>query len=102
MKEKFVVFLGLLIGILFFVVVCMFYQNKALKAEKNGLKKEIQNLTVEVKKRENAIKEMEKQNEILLEAKKENEEFKKELLDDSSDNLDVVPSAYILNKLHKD
>ena len=95
MKDKITVFLAFLTAILFFVVVCMFYQNKTLKAEKNVL------YTDNLKYKQSLI-EMEKQNEVLLEAKKGNEQFKQDLSDDVSDNLNVVPSAYILNRMHKD
>lgn len=95
MKDKITVFLAFLMVVLFFVLVCMFYQNKALKAEKNVLY--MDNL-----KYKKSLMEMEKQNEVLLEAKKENEQFKQDLYEDKSDNLDVAPAPYILNKLHKD
>ena len=45
---------------------------------------------------------MEKQNEVLLEAKKENEKFRKELAEDESDNLNYVPADYILELMHTD
>ncbi|MBO7735219.1 MAG: hypothetical protein J6S67_21825 [Methanobrevibacter sp.] len=95
LKDKIAVFLAFVTAILVFVVVCMFYQNKALKAEKNALAVDV------IRYKQNLI-EMEKQNEVLLQAEKENEQFKQDLFDDKSDNLDVAPAPYILNKLHKD
>ena len=95
MKDKIIVFLTVCVAILFFVVVCVFYQNKALKAEKNSL-------AVDVLRYKQSLEEKEKQNEVLLEAKKENEQFKQDLSNDSAGNLDISPSAYILNRMHKD
>lgn len=95
MKDKILVFLSVCVVILFFMVVCMFYYSKALKVEKNALSED-------VLRYKQSLIEKEKQNEVLLEAKKDNEQFKHDLSDDLSDNLNVVPSAYILNKLRTD
>lgn len=95
MKDKIIGFFALIVVILGFMVYFMYFQNKTLKAEKNALCEDVSRM------KKNLI-EMEKQNEVLLQAKKENEQFKKDLSDDKSDNLDVVPAAYILNRMHAD
>lgn len=95
MKDKIIVFLGLVALILVFVIYLMYYQKKALETEKNALYDD-------VCRYKNSLAEMEKQNEVLLEAKKENEKFRKELAEDESDNLDVVPARYILERMHAD
>ena len=87
--------LAAVVVVLLFAVVFMFYSNRSLKAEKNAL-------CLDVERYKQSLIEMEKQNEVLLEAKKENEQFKQELSDDKSDNLDVVPAPYILMRLHAD
>ena len=95
MKDKIIVFLGIVTLVLVFVIYLMHYQKKALETEKNAL-------YVDVCRYKNSLAEMEKQNEVLLEAKKENEKFRKELAEDESDNLNFVPADYILKQLHKD
>lgn len=95
MKDKIIVFLGFVALVLVFVIYLMYYQKKALEAEKNAL-------YVDVCRYKNSLAEMEKQNKVLLEAKKENEKFIKELEEDESDNLNFVPADYILKQLHKD
>lgn len=95
MKDKILVFLSVCVVILFFVVVCMFYYSKALKTEKNALNED-------VLRYKQSLTEMEKQNEVLLEAKKENEQFKQDLSNDSDRNLDISPAPYILNRMHTD
>ena len=95
MKDKIIVFFGILTVIFIFVIYLMYYQNKALRAEKNALAED-------VCRYRNSLIEMEKQNEVLIKSKKENEAFKQNLADDVSDNLNVVPANYILNRMHKD
>lgn len=95
MKDKIIVFLGLVALVLVFVIYLMHYQKKALETEKNALYDD-------VCRYKNSLAEMEKQNEVLLEAKKENEKFRKELAEDESENLNYVPADYILKQLHKD
>ena len=95
MKDKIIVFLGLTALVLVFVIYLMYYQKKALEMEKNALYDD-------VCRYKNSLAEMEKQNEVLLEAKKENEKFRKELAEDESDNLNFVPASYILERMHTD
>ena len=95
MKDKIIVFLGLVALVLVFMIYLMYYQKKALETEKNALYDD-------VCRYKNSLAEMEKQNKVLLEAKKENEKFRKELAEDESDNLNYVPADYILKQLHKD
>lgn len=95
MKNKIIVFLGLVALVLIFVIYLMYYQKKALETEKNALYDD-------VCRYKNSLAEMEKQNEVLLEAKKENEKFRKELAEDESDNLNFVPASYILERMHTD
>lgn len=95
MKDKIIVFLGFVALVLVFVVYLMYYQKKALETEKNALYDD-------VCRYKNSLAEMEKQNEVLLEAKKENEKFRKELAEDESDNLNFVPASYILERMHTD
>lgn len=95
MKDKILVFLSVCVVILFFVVVCMFYYSRALKTEKNALNEDVLRM-------KQSLTEMEKQNEVLLEAKKENEQFKQDLSNDSDRNLDISPAPYILNRMHAD
>lgn len=95
MKDKIIVFLGLVALVLVFVIYLMYYQKKALETEKNALYDD-------VCRYKNSLAEMEKQNEVLLEAKKENEKFRKELAEDESDNLNFVPASYILERMHTD
>ncbi len=95
MKDKIIGFLALGIVILILVVSFMHYQKKALKAENNALNEDV----LRYKK---SLEEKEKQNEVLLQAKKEYEQFKQELANDDSDNLNVVVPAYVLNRMHTD
>lgn len=95
MTDKIAVFLSVVCVVLILVLSYTFSRINTLKDEKNALKNEIC-------KKEQIIKEMEKINELYQKAEKENEEFRQQLVGDNSDNLDVVPAAYILNRLHKD
>lgn len=95
MKDKIIVFLALVALILVFVIYLMYYQKKALETEKNALYDD-------VCRYKQSLVEMEKQNEVLLEAKKENEKFKQNLANDDSENLNVVPASYILNRMRQD
>lgn len=95
MKDKIIAFLAIIALVLVFVIYLMYYQKKALETEKNAL-------YVDVCRYKQSLVEMEKQNEVLLEAKKENEKFKQNLANDDSDNLNVVPASYILDRMHKD
>lgn len=95
MKDKIIAFLALIAVFLVFMVYFMYYQKKAIETEKNAL-------YVDVCRYKQSLVEMEKQNEVLLEAKKENEKFKQSLANDDSDNLNVVPASYILNRMHQD
>jgi uncharacterized protein HemX len=49
-----------------------------------------------------AVNEQEKVIETYAEAEKQAKEFEKELNDDYTDNLDVIPADYILKQLHAD
>lgn len=100
--SKIIGILGVVCVILILVLSYTTKRIDALKGEKNDLKNEICNLETEIQKRDMTIKEMEKINELYQEVAKENEKFKEELNNDMSDNLDVVPADYILNRLHKD
>ena len=42
MKDKIIFFLGIGISILILVIVCMFYANKSLRAEKNALSLDVE------------------------------------------------------------
>lgn len=95
MTDKIAVFLSVVCVVLILVLNYTFSRIITLKDEKNALKNEIC-------KKEQIIKEMEKINELYQKAEKENEEFRQQLVGDNSDNLDVVPADYILNRLHKD
>lgn len=95
MKDKIIGFLALGIVILILVVSFMHYRNKALTAEKNALKNDLQ-------RTEQTIKEFETVNELYVKVEKENERFREMLNNDNSDNLNVVVPTYILNELHKD
>lgn len=95
MTDKIAVFLSVVCVFLILVLSYTFSRINTLKDEKNALKNEIC-------KKEQIIKEMEKINELYQKAEKENEEFRQQLVGDNSDNLDVVPADYILNRLHKD
>lgn len=95
MMGKIAVFLSVVCVVLILVLSYTFSRINTLKDEKNALKSEIC-------KKEQIIKEMEKINELYQKAEKENEEFRQQLVGDNSDNLDVVPADYILNRLHKD
>ena len=92
---KIISVLGVVCVVLILVLSYTFSRINTLKDEKNALKNEIC-------KKEQIIKEMEKINELYQKAEKENEEFRQQLVGDNSDNLDVVPADYILNRLHKD
>ena len=95
MKDKLIGFLGLGVAVLILVICFMHYQKKALKAEKNALYED-------VLRYRKSLEEKEKQNEVLLQAKKEYEQFKQELANDDSDNLNVVVPTYVLNRMHTD
>ena len=51
---------------------------------------------------ETAINEQKHMIEVYAQADKEAKEFEKELNNDETDNLDVVPADYILEQLHAD
>ena len=95
MKDKIIGFFVILTLVLTLIISFMYYQKKALNAEKNALYEDV------LRYKQNLI-EKEKQNEVLLEAKKEYEQFKQDLSDDKSDNLDMVLAPYILNRMHTD
>ena len=95
MKDKIIGFLALGIVILILVVSFMHYRNKALTAENNALNED-------VLRYRQSLEEKEKQNEVLLQAKKEYEQFKQDLANDDSDNLNVVVPTYVLNRMHTD
>ena len=88
-----------------FLAVCALYfnfrvdylknENTSLRSEKNGLWKRVNELEVTVKEKDNLIK-------IYAEAGKQVKEFEKELNNDTTDNLDVVPADYILKQLQSD
>ena len=89
------VFLTAVCVILILVLSYSFHRINTLESQKNDLKNEIC-------KKDSYIKEMEKINEAYKKASKEAQEFREELLVDTSDNLDVVPADYILNRLRAD
>ena len=95
MSDKIIGFLSILCVILCFVMSFMHHKINTLQEQKNDLQ-------IEVEKKDKAIQEMEKQNHVLREAEKENSKFKEQLAQDKSDNLDVVPEPYILERLRKD
>ena len=88
-----------------FLAVCALYfnfrvdylknENTSLRSEKNGLWERVNKLEVTVKEKDNLIK-------IYAEAGKQAKEFEKELNNDTTDNLDVVPADYILKQLQSD
>lgn len=100
--DKIIVFLTAVIVCLFLVVCYKEWRINSLESQKNDLKKEICKKDDIIAQKETYIKEMEKINELYQKAGKENEEFRQQLVGDNSDNLDVVPAYYILNRLHKD
>lgn len=51
---------------------------------------------------ETTLAEFKKIQEVYAEAEKEAKEFERELAKDENDNLDYVPSNYILEQLHAD
>lgn len=95
MNVKIIGFLFILCVVLCFVISFMHHKINTLQGQKNDLQ-------IEVEKKDKAIQEMEFQNYVLREAEKENSKFKEQLAQDRSDNLDVVPEPYILERLHKD
>lgn len=88
-----------------FLAVCALYfnfrvdylknENTSLRSEKNGLWERVNKLEVTVKEKDNLIK-------IYAEAGKQAKEFEKELNNDITDNLNVVPANYILKQLQSD
>lgn len=93
--NRIIVFLIAVCAILMLVLSYTFHRINSLESQKNDLKEE-------VLKKDTYIKEMEKINEVLKKVEEENTKFKEQLLLDDSDNLDVVPAAYILDQLHAD
>lgn len=109
MTDKIAAFLSVVCVVLVLVLSYTFSRINTLKDEKKALKNEIckkEQIIKEkdqiIKEKEQIIKEMEKINELYQKAEKENEDFRQQLVGDNSDNLDVVPADYILNRLHKD
>lgn len=95
MSAKIIGILSLCIVILLLVLSYTTKRIDTLKVEKNDLK-------IEVERKNEFIKEMEKINEANKQAEKETQEFREELLVDTTDNLDVVPADYILKRLRAD
>lgn len=95
MSAKIIGFLGVVCAILILVLTYTIHRINALESQKNDLKNDLC-------KKEQTIKEMERINEAYKKANKEAQEFREELLVDPSDNLDVVPADYILNRLRAD
>lgn len=77
------------------VVCCDQYRLRALRIEK-------ENVELESEKKDKRIKDLENINELYEEAKEENESFRELLYGDTTDNLDVIPSDYILDELRAD
>lgn len=62
----------------------------------------ISELQYNVASLETAVSEYKKTIDVYAKAEKETKEFEKELNDDTTDNLDVVPADYILKQLRAD
>lgn len=95
MSGKIIGILGVVCVILVLVLSYTFHRINTLESQKNDLK-------IEISKKDEFIKEMEKINEANKQAEKEAQEFREELLVDTTDNLDVVPADYILKRLRAD
>ena len=74
--------------------------HRGLKIEKQS--RQISELTEDVAKLKSAVKDYERTIKIYAEAEKQAKEFEKELNNDATDNLDVIPADYILKQLHAD
>ena len=81
--------------LLLMVAVFLFYSNKGLRTDLTAANAEIAGLTA-------AVAEMKGVVAAYAEAEKQAKEFEKELSNDTTDNLDVVPAEYILKQLHAD
>lgn len=77
------------------VAAWLFYCNKGLKADLTAANAEIAGLTASVMEMKDLVA-------TYAEAEKKAKEFEKELNDDKTDNLDVIPADYILKQLHAD
>lgn len=95
MSGRIIGFLSVVCVILILVISYAFHRISTLETQKNDLK-------IEISKKDEFIKEMEKINEANKQAEKEAQEFREELLVDTTDNLDVVPADYILKRLRAD
>ena len=102
MSGKIIGFFGIVVAILVFVIAYKQYRINALGAKNNALKSEVCERDEIINQKNTYIKEMEKINEAYKQAEKESQQFKEELLVDGSDNLDVVPATYILDRLRAD
>lgn len=102
MSGKILVFLGVVCLILCLALCYTSHRINTLESQKNDLKNEVCKRDEIISQKEQYIKEMEKINEAYKQAEKENQEFREQLLVDTSDNLDVVPADYILNRLRAD
>ena len=102
MTSKIIVFLTAVIVCLLLVVGYKEWRINSLESQKNELKGEICKRDDIIAQKESYIKEMEKINEAYKQAEKESQEFREKLLVDNTDNLDVVPADYILDRLRAD
>jgi len=93
---------GKIIGILSIVCVILVFVLSYTLKKINTLESQKNDLKIEVEKKNEFIKEMEKINEANKQAEKEVQEFREELIIDTTDNLDVVPADYILKRLRAD
>ena len=77
------------------VAAWLFLSNKSLKNDLTAANAEIAGLTASVMEMKDLVA-------TYAEAEKKAKEFEKELNDDKTDNLDVIPADYILKQLHAD
>lgn len=89
---KFIMTIMVVLGV---VAAWLFYCNKSLKNDLTAANAEIAGLTASVMEMKDLVA-------TYAEAEKKAKEFEKELNDDKTDNLDVIPADYILKQLHAD
>lgn len=87
----------LIIGFIIAIVTAVFF-----KFQSDSRGKRLTTAENQITALETAINEQKRAIEIYAQAEKEAKEFEKELNNDTTDNLDVVPADYILNQLHAD
>lgn len=87
----------LFIGLIIAIATAVFF-----KLQSDSRQKRLTTAENQITALETAVNEQKRMIEIYAQAEEEAKEFEKELNNDTTDNLDVVPADYILKQLQSD